>query len=71
MVNRLGGRIGKALEENIELKRIDAFNVLERELAEGNYHLRIYLSIYLSIYCWVPGAVSGITESFSQYEGKL
>lgn len=41
MVNRLEGRIGKGLEENIELKMINAYNVLEGELAEGNYYIRI------------------------------
>lgn len=30
LVNRLGGRIGKAFEENIELKRINVYNALER-----------------------------------------
>lgn len=42
MVNRLEGRIGKGLEENIELKRIIAYNVLEGRLAEGNYYYYYY-----------------------------
>lgn len=64
-MNRLKGRIGEAVDENTELKRINAYDVLERELAEGNYYIRIYVFIYLCIHCWVPEAVSVITDSVS------